>query len=182
MGEYFARALAEKGINIVSGLALGCDTAAHKGALEAKGLTTAILGGGLDKIFPSENTTVAERIVNNGGVLLSEYPVGKETDPYTLVARDRLQAALSQAILVIQTDVNGGTMHAVMSAVATCKPIFAVEYRNNLPGKLIGGNQSLIQRGLAKPVCGSADDISTILSCINREEIGLPEGTQLSFF
>ena len=180
--EYFARALAENGINIVSGLALGCDTAAHKGALEGEGLTTAILGGGLDKVFPSQNTALAERIVNNEGLLLSEYPVGKETDPYTLVARDRLQAALSQAVLVIQTDVNGGTMHAVKSAAASRKPIFAVEYKKNLPGKLIGGNQSLIQRGLAKPVYVSADEISRLLSCLNREEIGLPEGTQLSFF
>lgn len=181
-GKFFARALAEKGVNVVSGLALGCDTAAHKGALEGNGLTTATLGGGLDKIYPPENTELAERIIENGGLLLSEYPVGKDTDPYTLVARDRIQAALSKAILVIQTDVKGGTMHAVRAASVACKPIFAVEYKKDLPTDYIGGNQSLIQRGIAKPVGSSTEDISTLLSSLNREEDNFPKGTQLSIF
>ena len=181
-GKFFAKALAEEGVNIVSGLALGCDTAAHKGALDGHGLTTATLGGGLDKIYPPENTELAEQIIENGGLLLSEYPVGKDTDPYTLVARDRIQAALSQAILVIQTDVKGGTMHAVRAAYVACKPIFTVEYRKNLPADYIGGNKSLIQRGIAKPVGSSAADISTLLSSLNCSEEKIPEGTQLSIF
>ena len=181
-GMFFAKALAEKGVNIVSGLALGCDTAAHKGALEGNGLTSATLGGGLDKIYPPENMELAENIIENGGLLLSEYPVGKETDPYTLVARDRLQAALSQAVLVIQTDVNGGTMHAVRAASKACKPVFVVEYRKNLSAKYIGGNQALTQKGIAKPIGSSPDDISTLLSSLNQVEVDIPEGTQLSIF
>lgn len=180
--KYFAKALAEKGINIVSGLALGCDTAAHKGALEGHGITTATLGGGLDKIYPSENTELADRIVNEGGLLLTEYPVGEEATSYNLVARDRLQAALSNVILVIQTSVSGGTLHAVNAASAVSKPVFAVDYKIDLPVDYIGGNRLLIQKGMAKSIDSSEKGISMLLSCLETAKTDFIEGTQLSIF
>lgn len=181
-GLFFAKALAEKGVNIVSGLALGCDTAAHKGALEGQGVTTATLGNGLDTIYPPENVELAEQIVSNGGLLLSEYPVGEEATPYTLVARDRLQATLSQTVLVIQTAVKGGTMHAVNAAAVVGKPIFAVEYKKNLSSEYISGNLSLIQQGKAKPISGSSDDVNVLFDSLKTVDNRLPEGTQLSIF
>ena len=181
-GKFFAKALAEKGINIISGLALGCDTAAHKGALEAKGVTTATLGGGLDRIYPSENSELAENIVSNGGLLLSEYLVGEETNPYTLVARDRLQASLSHAILVIQTSINGGTMHAVKAASIVGKPVFAVDYRKKLSAEYVGGNTALIQKCIAQSVGSSTDDISKIITQLNNLDMRSMKGTQLSLF
>ena len=181
-GKFFAKALAEKGVNIVSGLALGCDTAAHKGALEGFGVTTATLGNGLDTIYPPENVELAEQIVSNGGLLLSEYPVGEEATPYTLVARDRLQAALSQAVLVIQTAIKGGTMHAVNAASIAGKPVFAVEYKKNLSSEFISGNLSLIQQGIAKPISGSTDDVYILYDSLKTVDNKLPEGTQLSIF
>lgn len=181
-GAFFAKALAEKGVNIVSGLALGCDTAAHKGALEGLGVTTATLGNGLDKVYPPQNLDLAERIVSNGGLLLSEYPIGEESTPYTLVARDRLQAALSQSVLVIQTAIKGGTMHAVNAAAVVGKPIFAVEYKKNLSSEYISGNLSLIRQGIAKPISSSSNDVNTLYNSLKTVDNKLPEGTQLSIF
>ena len=181
-GLFFAKALAEKGVNIVSGLALGCDTAAHKGALEGQGFTTATLGNGLDTIYPPENVELAEQIVSNGGLLLSEYPVGEDATPYTLVARDRLQAALSQAVLVIQTAVKGGTMHAVNAASIAGKPIFAVEYKKSLSSEFVSGNLALIQQAIAKSVSSSPDDVNILFGSLKIASSHIPEGTQLSIF
>lgn len=180
--RYFAKTLAKKGINIVSGLAIGCDTAAHKGAIEVQGTTIAALGGGLDNVYPPENLELANAIVETGGLLISEYPIGVETSPYFLVARDRLQATLSQAVLVIQTDVDGGTLHAVKAASVVGKPIFAVEYKNNLDSKYVGGNQHLIQTRMAKPVTSSPEDITSIISCMEEGQDLQLENSQLSLF
>lgn len=179
---FFAKTLAEKGVNIVSGLALGCDTFAHKGALEGNGVTTAIIGGGLDKIYPTENKDLADRIVEEGGLILTEYPVGEATTSYSLVARDRLQAALSQAIIVIQTNVNGGSMHAVRAAASAKKAIYGVEFKTDLRDEYIGGNRLLIQKGIAKPIYSSNEDITLLLSVLDTARTDSPEGTQLSLF
>ena len=111
-GKYLAGEFAKRGFNIVSGLAIGCDTCGHEGALNVNGKTTAILANGLDNksIYPPENRDLAENIVKNGGVLLSEYPINTSVNRYSLVARDRLQSGLAQATLVIQTGKAGGTM------------------------------------------------------------------------
>lgn len=132
-GEFFAGEFAKKGYNIVSGLAIGCDTTGHKGALEVNGVTTAFLANGLDweSIYPKENLDLAQEIVRLGGLLLSEYPIGQSCGRYGLVARDRLQAGLAKATIVVQTGVKGGTMHAVNATLASGKPLFAVEYRNH---------------------------------------------------
>jgi DNA processing protein len=117
-----ARAIAEKGIPVVSGLALGCDTEAHRGALAAKGITIAILGH-LDKIYPYENTHLAQQILDNNGVLLSEHPLGAtrywNRDKYiqAVIARDRIQAGMSAATILVQSALNGGSRHACNSAV-----------------------------------------------------------------
>ena len=180
--KFLAKTLAEKGINIVSGLALGCDTFAHKGALEGHGITTAILGGGLDKIYPSENAGLAERIVKEKGLILSEYPVGEMVTTYNLVARDRLQAALSRAIIVIQTNINGGTMHAVRSAATANKAVYEVEYKEHLSYELVAGNKLLMERGIANPIHCTEDDVSLLLSTVDTTSSSAPEGTQLSLF
>lgn len=145
-GHYYAEAFASIGVNIVSGLALGCDTAGHLGALDAGGVTTAFLAHGLDTVYPAENTELAERIVASGGLLMSEYPVGDRVNRYNLVARDRLQAGLSDATLVVQTGVRGGTMHAVRATRAAGKPLFVVDYSKSL-GEKTEGNEYLKTNG-----------------------------------
>jgi DNA processing protein len=109
---------AERGFVIVSGLAKGCDTVAHRGCLDAHGKTVAILGGGIDYIYPKENRPLADEILNTGGCLLSEYKPGMKPQPSFFVERDRLQSGLSQAVIVIETDVKGGSMHTVGFALS----------------------------------------------------------------
>lgn len=140
-GEFFS----SHGFNIVSGLAIGCDTAGHRGALRsAAGSTTAFLAHGLDYIYPPENKSLAEEIVAKGGLLMSEYPIGEYVNRNYLVSRDRLQAALADATLVIQTGINGGTMHAVNAALAAGKTVYAVEYKVTIPEDRDAGNKWLI--------------------------------------
>lgn len=158
-GPYFAHAFAQQGLNIVSGLALGCDTMAHRGALAVGGTTTAFLAHGLDMVYPPENESLAKEIVENGGLLLSEYPIGTQVSRYNLVARDRLQSALSQACLVIETGLNGGTMHAARATLAANKPLYVVDY-NDKSGDAKQGNESLVTKGAKRLT--SKDDIAKI--------------------
>lgn len=130
-GQYTACLLANENYNIVSGLALGCDTVAHQGALEAQsGFTTAILAHGLDTVYPKKNQALAQQILDKGGVLLSEYPTGTPLRSPQLVARDRLQAALGDATIVIHTAIKGGTMYAANATVENNKPLFVINYKN----------------------------------------------------
>lgn len=155
-GKYFASELAKENFNIVSGLAIGCDTTAHQGALSVQGTTTAFLANGLDwnSIYPKENLELAKQIVANGGLLLSEYSIGQACNRYALVARDRLQAALSYATIAIQTGVKGGTMHAVNTTIVSRKPLFMVEYKTESDNthEKVQGNNKLIQEKKAHPL------------------------------
>jgi DNA processing protein len=101
---------------VVSGLAKGIDTAAHQGALDAQGKTIAVLGTSLDRIYPAENKELARRIVESGGLLLSELMVGQTGFKTAFVARDRLQSGLSLCVFPVQTSIDGGTMYTVRFA------------------------------------------------------------------
>lgn len=109
----FAQRWARNDYVVVSGLAKGIDTAAHQGTLDAQGKTIAVLGTPLDKIYPAENKDLAQRIIENGGLLLSELMVGQAGSKNAFVARDRLQSGLSLCVFPIQTTLDGGTMHTV---------------------------------------------------------------------
>lgn len=149
-GEYYGKLFAECGYNIVSGLALGCDTAGHKGALATpNGKTTAFVAHGLDTVYPPQNEKLAREIVDRGGLLVSEYPLGSPLSRYNLVARDRLQAALAQATIVIQTGAKGGTHHAANMTLAAKKPLFCVHYESDTVNKndSVIGNSILVQKG-----------------------------------
>lgn len=150
-GKYLAGEFAKRGFNIVSGLAIGCDTCGHEGALNVNGKTTAILANGLDNksIYPPENRDLAENIVKNGGVLLSEYPINTSVNRYSLVARDRLQSGLAQATLVIQTGKAGGTMHAAKATLAANKPLYVMLFKKEETNKheKCLGNEALHEQG-----------------------------------
>lgn len=152
--EFFARFLAKEGCNIISGLAVGADTAAHSGALSGRGTTTAITAFGLD-VAPRNNAYLMSQIVSEGGLLLSEYSPGTQECAATLVERDRLQAGLADAVLLVQSDdKKGGSMHAIMTAIENHKPVFAIDYRDtHLSGHpMTQGNLRLIREGKAIPV------------------------------
>jgi DNA processing protein len=149
-GQYYGEYFAEKGFNIVSGLALGCDTIAHKAALSVKnGTTTAILAHGLHTISPKAHESIATEIVEKGGVLLSEYFYGSPAFKTNFVERDRLQAGLAIATIVIQTGMKGGTMHAVQTTIDNNKILAAVLYKNQCVNEMenVCGNSYLIRKG-----------------------------------
>lgn len=164
-GKYLAGQFAKCGYNIVSGLAIGCDTCGHEGALSVGGKTTAILANGLDhdSIYPKENQELAEKIVENGGLLLSEYPISTIVNRYNLVARDRLQSGLSKATLVVMTGVKGGTMHAATATLKANKPLYVMRFKNEETNKheKCLGNAYLVEQG-ARYISGgdNIDDIS----------------------
>lgn len=141
---------AEKGRVILSGLAYGCDAAAHHGALEATGRTIAVIATGIDRAHPEAHQALQDRIIASDGLVLSEYPLATSVDTYRLVARDRLQAALSAELLVIECGVQSGTMHTVRFAERYRRPIFALPpHTDRLPSQ--EGNRQLLQSGRAKP-------------------------------
>lgn len=121
---------ASMGYVIVSGLALGCDTAAHKGCLQAGGKTIAVVASGLNITHPKCNKILQEEIVNNGGAIITEYPFDIKANPTRLVERCRLQIGLSQEVIVVQSSPESGTMYAVQFAqrYLGTKNIYAVEY------------------------------------------------------
>ena len=105
--------LSQRGYCIVSGLAKGCDTFAHLGSLSVLGKTIAVMPCGLDTIYPKDNSNLFNKIIDGGGCVISEYPPGQKLFKNQLVERDRLQSALSEAVVVVETTINGGTLHTV---------------------------------------------------------------------
>lgn len=97
-------------IPVISGLALGIDSAAHEGCLASKGRTVAVMGGGLDRIYPDSNRGLAERIISGGGSLVSEYPPGTSPRKYQFLARNRIVAGLSSAVIVIEAPERSGSI------------------------------------------------------------------------
>jgi len=107
----------ELGIGVVSGLALGIDTAAHKGALASKGITVAVLACDVRYPTPGSNMALADTILEMGGCLIAEVPPGTETEARNLVARNRIQAALAKNLIMVECGIPSGTLHTVRFAL-----------------------------------------------------------------
>jgi len=120
-GEIIARRITEYFVDqcwsVVSGLALGCDGLAHRAAIDAGGHTVAVLAHGLQTIAPSQHRKLADEILESGGALVSEYRFGQGALPQQFVKRDRTQAGLAQGVVMIQSDVKGGSLHASRAAL-----------------------------------------------------------------
>jgi DNA processing protein len=156
--ERLAQLFAESGFVIVSGLAEGCDTHAHLGCLKGGGKTIAVLAHGLDRVYPRKNAELADRIASEGGCLVSEYPLGTAPQRSYFVERDRLQSGLAQAVVVVETDVTGGTMHTVGFCLEQRRVLACLSH----PAKMLGspqtrGNQKMIADGKARPLATAAD-------------------------
>ena len=143
LGKRFA----EENNIIVSGLALGCDKAAHEGCLDAGGRTIAIVASGLDIVHPKENAPLQQRILENGGLVLSEQPFGVKANPTRLVARNRLQAALSKIVILAECPLRSGSMHTMRFARKYHKQCLAVMYPEYT--EINAGNELLIKQKLA---------------------------------
>jgi DNA processing protein len=145
--EQIAAAFAENGWVIVSGLATGIDTAAHKGALKAGGATIAVLPGSLDNIYPEVNRGLAEEIVKKGGLLVTEYPWGTRLQKRFFVERDRIQSALSLGVCVVQTEMDGGAMHTANFCKSYNKPVFCLKTAESIKLPQYSGVVKLLEEG-----------------------------------
>jgi len=176
-----ARTAAEVGFVIVSGLAHGCDAYAHKGCLEAHGVGVAVLAHGLDKVYPAANRDLAEHLLEGGGCFVSEYPVGVTPVRSAFAERDRIQSGLSDAVLVIETDVKGGTMHTVQFARDQKRRIACIAHPDQLLTEdKTKGNQKLIKDGWAIPIPNGEALIRFlhgITPAISAEELENPGST-----
>ena len=141
---------AEKGYVVVSGLALGCDAEAHRGCLDAQGGTIAIVASGLDITHPRENKPLQDSILENGGLLLSEQVIGVKANPTRLVARNRLQAALSEAVILAQCPAQSGSLHTMRFARQYRKRSLAATFPCRT--QFNEGNYLLLDNNQAQPV------------------------------
>lgn len=126
VAEKFSSGLAGFGVTVVSGLAHGIDTAAHKAALSVGGRTVAVLGCGLDTIYPLENTGLADLIIKSGGAILSEYPLGYPALRENFANRNRIVSGMSKAVIVIEGAEQSGTLLTASHAAEQGKTVFAV--------------------------------------------------------
>ena len=167
--------VAERGVTVVSGLALGCDTQAHKGCVSENGTGVAVLAHGLDRVYPAGNRGLADLLLESGGCWVSEYPVGTKPERGAFVERDRIQSGLADGVLVVETDVKGGTMHTVRYSQQQHRRLACVDH----PEKWwhhpqTRGNRKLIDSGEAAPL-REPDDMERFLSDILLDSTSSPE-------
>lgn len=169
MARRIAATCADEGFVVVSGLAIGCDTQGHLGCLDAGGCTVAVLAHGLDRTYPAKNRDLAERILREGGALLSEYPPGPPPGRSAFIERDRLQSGLSDGVVVVETDIQGGTMHTVRFAETQHRPVACVKHPERLRAESkTRGNQELISSGRAASV-GSKEELQDFLRRLHSD-------------
>jgi len=142
--DRLAYQVSKAGFTVVSGLARGIDTVAHKAALKAGGRTLAVLGGAIDKLYPSENRELAEEIVAHGA-LISEFTLGREPDRTTFPYRNRIVSGLSKGVLVVEASVSSGAMNTAGQALDQGRSVMAVPGRVDLENAR--GPHRLIQNG-----------------------------------
>src|SRR5436853_2318958 len=136
--------LAYAGLTVISGLARGIDTAAHQGALAAKGRTIAVIGSGLVNLYPPDNRGLAEKIAASGAVV-SEYPMERPADRQTFPYRNRIVAGWSRGLLVVEAGLNSGALITANQAVEQGRTVFAVPGQIDRPTS--AGTNRLIQQG-----------------------------------
>ncbi len=152
--------LAKLGFCVVSGLARGIDTFAHEGALEAKGRTAAVLGTGIDIVYPPENLGLYRKIEEGGGMILTEFPFGRRADKQSFAMRNRIVAGMCQAVIVVESDVSGGSMITAKFAGEQGRLVFAVPGRIDQPSS--AGCHQLIRDGAT--LLTSVDDVLSELN------------------
>lgn len=162
LGRAFARALAADlaaaGLTIVSGLARGIDTAAHQGALDAGGRTVAVLGSGIDAVYPRENAALARAIARRGAVV-SEFPPGTGPWRQNFPRRNRTIAGWARATIVVEAGEKSGALHTARTALEEGRDVMAVPGHPSLPG--CAGTNALLRDGAAL-VRGAADVLAEL--------------------
>jgi DNA processing protein len=163
--------IAYAGLTVISGLARGIDTAAHQGALAAKGRTIAVIGSGLSRLYPPENQALADKIRNGNGAIVSEFSMEIEPDRQTFPMRNRIISGWSHGVLVVEAGLNSGALITASQALEQGRSVYAVPGHINAPSAM--GSNRLIQQG-AKLVM-SAGDILDDLQILLPETRPSPE-------
>jgi DNA processing protein len=181
MAERLSTDLAARGLVIISGLARGIDTASHRGAVSAKGKTVAILGTGIDVMYPKENTRLTEQIIALGGALVSEFPVGTFPAPQNFPIRNRIISGMSAGVLVVEAAEYSGTRITSRLALEQNRDVYAVP--GNVTNKNSWGPNTLIKQG-AKLVATWEDvweelpsEVQAALSVAQIQSLGLEPET-----
>ena len=184
-GKLFSETLAHKGITITSGLALGIDGVAHRGALAAEGKTIAVLGNGLSQVYPRRHATLARQIIDNGGTLVSEFPLITPPLPAHFPRRNRIISGLSLGVLVIEAALRSGSLVTVRCALEQGRDVFALPGPIGNPGS--EGPHWLIKQGVV-PVTSPEDIVEywhnelawltdtsdSINNCADQPSVALP--------
>ena len=155
MAQKLAFQLAGAGYVIVSGLALGIDTQAHRGALQAGGRTVGVLGGALDCLYPKENEGLSREMASQGGAVMCEYPFGRQPDRQTFPMRNRIVSGLVKGVVVIEAPLNSGTLITVDQALDQGRSVMAFPGRADSPAS--AGCHRLLRSGAR--LVTSADEV-----------------------
>jgi DNA processing protein len=155
VAKEIAKKLSERNIIIVSGLAMGIDTAAHEGVLASNNQTIAVLARGLDEIYPRQNENLARKIIETGGAIISEYPAGTPALPNQFLERNRIISGLSLAVVVVEAPKESGSLVTARLAAEQGREVFVVPGPINHPNYY--GSHQLIRDGAR--LVGSVEDI-----------------------
>ena len=154
LAEAFGHALSRTGWTTVSGLARGIDAAAHRGTLRGQGRAVAVLGSGVDVVYPVENTDLYRAILSGGGAIMSEYPPGTRPDRWRFPARNRIIAGIASAVVVVEAGEKGGALITARLAAEMGRPVLVVPGDVDRPASV--GCNRLIRDG-AHPILGVQD-------------------------
>lgn len=165
----FARMAAEAGVCVISGGARGCDAQAHQGALEGGGRTVVVLGSGCDELYPAEHYALFQKVIDQGGAVVSEQEWGFPPLPYAFRARNRIIAGLSRGTLVVEAGLPSGTFSTADAALAAGRDVLAVP--GAITAKTSRGCNRLIAQG-AVPVIDDEsfhDALFAAFGCLRQE-------------
>ena len=166
--------LAQKGIIIVSGLALGVDGIAHRAALDAGGITLAVLANSVDIIYPATHKGLATDIIDNSGVIISEYKPVTQARDFQFLERNRIVSGLSDAIIITEAAARSGTLSTAMHALEQGREVFVVP--GNITSPLSAGCNNLIKQG-AHPITCAEDVIEIIAPDLLKPQASLALGS-----
>jgi len=174
VGHKLAYDLAKRGVVIVSGLALGIDAIAHRGALEAGGITLAVLGNGLPDIYPASHKTLAQEIVKKGGGIISEYEPETQAWPNQFLERNRIVSGLSDAVIIVEAAARSGTLNTAAHALEQGREVFVVP--GNITSPPSAGCNALLKQG-AHPITCAEDVLEVIAPQLLEAQAILPLGS-----
>jgi DNA processing protein len=166
LAEQFAGTLSRAGMVIISGLALGIDASSHEGALEASGITIAVVATGIDQYYPRANESLGKRIIQGGGTIISEYPPGMPALPHQFLERNRIVSGMSKGILVIEAPARSGSLATARFALEQNRDVFVIPGSARHPN--FKGSHALIRQGAELVTCPE-----DIISAYGMEGVGI---------